>query len=135
MVGKVQHLRLVNGDEIIGNVLRKDKKGVLVDHPLIVVQRDDDDGKMVALMRYMPYSENTCCEFVPTHIIAFADLHPEIVKYYDLSLKINKNSQKATLEYIRHANQMMEQSLYSKPLIMSDEKMAHVIIPSSNTIN
>lgn len=132
---KVQHLRLINGDELIGIVVKSDTKSVTVDQPLVVTYQSgkNDNREYVALVKYLPYSLDNFCKIQKDHVIAVSDLHPDIERYYELSLLATQKYQDSTLDYIRYANQMMEQRLFNA-IMMDSDKIGH-ITQSSNTVN
>ena len=127
----VQHIRLINGDEIIAFILEDTKSFLTVDHPLVVVEIMDDQGSSIALQKYLPYAKEKVCRLQRSHIIACTDLHPEIEKYYYLSLRLNRRTEDQTLKSIRQTNHMMEQLLIGQTLNLSD-KAIH-LQPSNNT--
>jgi hypothetical protein len=132
MEPKIQHLRLINGDEIIGVVLNESKTSILVDQPLVVFQQESENGSFLALRKYIPYSSENIINLQRGHVIATTDLHKDIIKYYFLSLKVSKYQDDIVLKSIQNTNYMLEQLLASKNIDISD-KMIHVT-PGTSTI-
>lgn len=133
---RVQHLRLINGDEIIGFVIGESENAITVDHPLVVVRVNDENGSYTALQRYIPFAKEKIVHFQKMHVIATTDLHPEIEKYYFLSLKLNANDNRM-LSFIRDANLNMEQAMINNAISIAnnlDSKIAH-IVPGTESKN
>ena len=88
----IQHIRLINGDEIIGDVISVSEKTITIDNPLHVEERVNDMGYAgIVLTKYIPFSQYKVCELQKQHVITTTELDPAVQKYYYLSLKINKN--------------------------------------------
>jgi len=104
----VKHIRLVNGNELIGEVLFEDEDFVLIDGPLLVNEMESDLGSALMLNPYIPYSQNTCCQIKTDHIVTVTDLHPVMIKHYTLSLKATNRLNQKILDEIDRVNQTME---------------------------
>lgn len=114
MEESIKHLRLINGDEIIGVVLDENDMFICVDHPLVVCQQQTDAGAFVVLKKFLPYTKENIINFQRNHVIASADLHQDIINYYYLSLRLSKLSDDITLKTIRNNNMYIEQMLNSR---------------------
>jgi hypothetical protein len=123
----LQHIRLINGDEIIGETEETDT-GVIVHNPLTVEQMFSDDGtQRMVLMNYVPFSETKSCEILRTQIITRGDVHSEIKRYYYYSLKIAwQYDYNMLLELEKVNNRMLENT---------SEKMEDDFSFTSNTIH
>jgi len=135
-VPAVNHIRLINGDEIIGFILGETDTHITVDHPLVVVTVTDDNGTYTALKRYVPFAKEKLIHFQKGHVIATTDLHPEIEKYYFLSLKLNSMDTKL-ISHIQKANQTMEQTLINSSISRAnnlEDKLIH-IVPGTESKN
>jgi hypothetical protein len=109
----IKHLRLINGDEIIGDVhnhLDLTVPTVDVENPLMVQERQTERGTTaIVLLRYIPFALNKTITLQRSHIIATTELHPSIKKYYHNSLTVNGEFEKDMIASIDQANEMMEQ--------------------------
>ena len=128
---KIQHLRLINGDEVIGAVLGENDGNITVDHPLVVCAEHTEQGSYLALKKFLPYSKENIINFQKGHVISVTDLHDDIIKYYFLSLRYSKISEDSTLKSIQSLNDSFEQMLTSQPVNLLDK--LHHIVPGTNT--
>lgn len=109
MTQNIQHMRLINGEEIVADILTETEYSVVVDNPMMVEERKDENGSSLILTKYIPFSKNKVCELNKSHIITFNQLHPELIRYYYNSLKFNDKSEMKMVEEITRVNHLMEQ--------------------------
>lgn len=128
---KVQHIRLINGDEIIGSVLGEGSDNITVDHPLVVCVETTEGGSYLALKKYLPYSKENIINLQKGHVIAVADLHSDIIKYYFLSLRYSKLNEDNALKTIQALNDSIERALDNQTISLNDK--LHHIVPGTNT--
>lgn len=132
---KILHLRLINGEELISKVIDSNDQHFVLESPLVVEEVADDYGKFLVLLRYLPYAQNKQCEIDRRHVLVTTELHPEMEKYYFLSLRTNQRSEQKTLDYIRMANQKIEQALTSSVSSPAVDQRVEATHPVSNTIH
>jgi hypothetical protein len=106
----IKHIRLINGEEIIGNVISNTKTKIVVSEPLLVDQNDE----YVILTSYLPFSNPNQCDILKSHIITQSYLHPEMIRYYYYSLKFVNKKDMVMLQEIHKVNSMMQASLLSE---------------------
>jgi hypothetical protein len=137
MTEEIRHLRLINGDEVIGKIVNRLEKSILVQNPYMVVET----STQVMLSKFVPFSENQTIELKNDHIIACTELHEEMVRYYRNSIMLGKSSSMMALEGLAKVNDAMEQYIYeggtddqtfSMPSKELTEKATH---QSSNTVH
>jgi hypothetical protein len=130
MSHNIQHIRLINGDEIIGDVLDIYLDKVLISCPLIVTERMSTTGKpATVLTKYLPFSSNEVCEISLSHIIVIADIHEEMMKFYFHSLRISNEYEEQMLSQVKEANIRMEASM------MDDVAINNGTSSSSNSLH
>ena len=130
MSHNIQHIRLINGDEIIGDVLDIYLDKVLISCPLFVTERMSTTGKpATVLTKYLPFSSNEMCEISLSHIIVIADIHEEMMKFYFHSLKISNEYEEQMLSQVKEANIRMEASM------MDDVAINNGTSSSSNSLH
>ena len=106
----IKHIRLINGEEIIGNIIGQTKTKWIISEPLLVDQNED----YVVLNSYLPFSDPNQCEISKSHIITMAYLHPEMIRYYYYSLKFVVKKDRIMLQEIHKVNSHMQASLLSE---------------------
>lgn len=125
----VQHLRLINGEEIVGDVIEKTDNLVMIHNPMLIEEKKDELGSILILTKYIPFNKSKQCEVLRTHIITFTDLHPELVKYYYNSIEMNISVEERMIDEIKRVNTMMERVLeeqsHSDPKVPLDMRMVH----------
>lgn len=82
-------LLLTNGDEVFGDLLGENDRGVDLDNALVANYTTIDGGPTIIFRKYCAYSNNFDIFFKREHIVAvFKDLRDEVIKSYQLSLKL-----------------------------------------------
>lgn len=108
------HIRLVNGEEVIGALANKTDSSLFISHPLVVDQVAGDDGKYrIVLNNYLPFADEKICEFINPHIISVTNLHPEVERYYSLSLKMAERYDSLMLNEIKNNNDAIDDYISS----------------------
>ena len=112
MTQNIQHIRLINGDELIGDVLDVYLDKILISCPLIVTERMSSTGKPATILtKYLPFSSNEICEIALSHTITMTDIHEEMKKFYFHSLRISHEYEEQMLSQVKEANIRMEASM------------------------
>ena len=112
MTENIQHIRLINGEELIGDIIDYYDNKILVSQPLLVNERLSPSGKSaIVLTKYVPFSTSNVCEILNNHIITVTDIHEEMVKYYHYSLRFAYVHEENMIKDIKTVNTMMEASL------------------------
>jgi hypothetical protein len=148
----VKHIRLINGDEIIGELFKLKKDEVLIKKPMVVSEREDEATKIstVVLSKYVLFEEEKAISFRRDHIITLTDVLDEIRSYYYNSLEYNKRFVEPLVQAeIVKVNEVMSAVLqqHTNELLMGemepsddlvDEVKANVkvvYVPFSNTVH
>lgn len=129
MTQNIQHLRLINGEEIVGDIIAETETTIVMDNPLQVEERREEGGSSLVLTKYIPFSKTQICELAKSHIITFNELHPELIRYYYNSLKFNHSSEMKMIDEIYRVNLVMEEMLDQKTALKSD----HLVNMSKGT--
>jgi len=112
----VQHMRLINGEEIVADIISETEWSVTVDTPLMIEERKDESGASALIMtKYIPFSIDNRCELSKDHIITFSNLHPELIKYYHNSILFNGKSESKIVAEICRVNVLMEEIMMEEP--------------------
>jgi len=119
MPENIQHMRLINGEEIVADIISETKWTVTVDMPLMIEERKDENGASALIMtKYIPFAVDSKCELSKEHIITFSQLHPELIKYYKNSIVFNGRSEQKIVDEIGRVNLLMEE-------IMMEQEFDH----------
>lgn len=130
MTQNIQHIRLINGDEIIGDILDVYENTILISCPLIVSEKRTSTGSTSTILtRYLPFSSNDICEISKTHIITITDIHEEMIKFYYHSLRISYEYEEQMIAQVKDANIRMEASM------MDDVAISNKTSSSSNSLH
>lgn len=86
----VSIVKLVNGTEIVGDVLANDEQVVIVNDPLQINYRQKANSTLpsISLHRFNPFSNSTCMCFNNRDVLSVDSPLPGMVKYYDVSMKV-----------------------------------------------
>jgi hypothetical protein len=138
--GDIIHLRLVNADEIIGELDYIDEKEIALKKPLVVSEREDPDSKVSTIMlsKYVLFEDNIAIPFSRNHVVTSTNVLDEIKRYYYNSLEFNeKYSEPSIKKEISRINDMMETMLLGKPVAdpIEDDQIRIIFTPSSNTLH
>lgn len=120
MTQNIQHLRLINGEEIVGDIIAETDTIVILDNPLQVEERKEESGTVLVLSKYIPFAKNQICELAKSHIITFNELHPELIRYYYNSLKLNESSEMKMIDEISRVNLVMEEIIDQDKILSKD---------------
>jgi hypothetical protein len=124
MSENIQHIRLINGEEIIGDIIDYYDNKLLISCPLVVSEKMTPGGKSaIVLTKYMPFATTNICEISTNHIITTTDLHEEMIRYYHHSLRFSFVHEENMIKEIQSVNIMMEASLmdsYSNSIKSND---------------
>lgn len=138
-MSEVIHIRLINQDEIIGQIYTEDDTRVFIRNPLIVEEKIDakTNQSMVVLSRYILFHD-VPIEFKKTHIVTFSGVLPEIEDYYFNSLEYNRKIiEPKILGEIRRINATMVSYLTDE----EEDEIETMTVPvehlvlSSNTVH
>lgn len=85
-------IKLTNGVEIIGNVIRRGADSVTVEDPLQINyrQRMDMSPPTVSLYRFNPFAKNTVHTLGTVNVLSLAEPMDGLVKYYSATLNTIK---------------------------------------------
>jgi hypothetical protein len=112
MTQNIQHIRLINGEEIIGDILDVYIDKVLISSPLLVTARTNSSGKEATILtRYLPFTTNDVCEISLNHIITMTDIHEEMKRFYYHSLRVANEYEERMISNVKQANMDMESAL------------------------
>lgn len=107
----VHHLRLINGEEIVGDILGSDKSTITILNPLLIEEKKDESGSVLVLTKYIPFNKVQKCTLQKSHVITLGELHPELERYYSNSLKFSHQTERNMIKEISRVNILMEEAL------------------------
>jgi hypothetical protein len=109
----IKHIRLINGEEVIAEVLEPlDSQTVCVTNPMLVSEQSTDDGGYQAvLVSYVPFSVSKTIFLKNDHIITISDLHKEMERHYHYSLKLTCIANTRMIKQIAAVNDAMQSAL------------------------
>lgn len=154
MVAKspVKHIRLVNGDELIGELFKLKRDEVLIKKPMVVSEKEDEKTKVstVVLSKYVLFEEEKAISFRRDHIVTLTDVIDEISSYYYNSLEYNRRFVEPLVHAeITKVNEVMETVLaqHADVLLLGNmeptddlmddvkQNVKVVYVPFSNTVH
>lgn len=123
MTENIQHIRLINGDEIIGDIINETDSTVIVDSPMIVEERTDKNGSTgIVLNKFIPFAKENLCVFLKSHIICSSDLNDVVKRYYYNSLMFSDKMTSRLIKDLEFVNTLMETQFDDQRLQNSIEK-------------
>lgn len=152
--GEVIHLRLINADEIIGELDKIEDEKIYLRKPMIVDEREDPKSKTVSIVltRYLLCDKSISIPFRSEHIITQTGVLPEISEFYFNSLEYNERfMEPQILSDIEKTNTAMREFLEEDSEVLANkilnvldqlegtketkDDLRIVMVPSSNTIH
>ena len=128
----VKHFRLVNTEELLGELINTTNDNYSIKNPFIVV----DGPSQIVLQKYVPFSEDQTIEIKKIHVITIAELHPEMIRYYYNSIDLGKNQSHLSLRGLEKINDEMEEYIYSSRISPNSICYEDVITHSlANTVH
>ena len=123
MTENIQHIRLINGDEIIGDIINETDSTVIVDSPMIVEERTDKNGSTgIVLNKFIPFAKENLCVFLKSHIICSSDLNDVVKRYYYNSLMFSDKMTSRLIKDLEFVNTLMETQFDDQRMQNSIEK-------------
>lgn len=121
MEENIQHIRLVNGEELLADILDQYNDKILVSCPLLVTEKTNPTGKVTTvLIKYLPFSSNNICEISMDHVITITEIHEEMVRYYHHSLRMANIYQNNMIKEVETVNILMESSMMDSHATVDD---------------
>lgn len=128
-MSQIRHIRLLNGDEIFGEILLESDKSITIQSPLVAADHINQDGmEVIALVPYLPFSEedNDVCEISCDKIITYCSVHEIVEEHYRLSLHMCDKAYNQQLMKIAEVNRFMQESMMLDE--MNDQDLISVSI-------
>lgn len=135
----IVHLRLVNGDEILCQILRKDKTFITVKDALVVdeVKENETGRSSIFLSKYTLTGDDTV-KLKLDHVVTMTNVASEIEDYYKNSVEYSKNIIEPTkLSEIAKVSSMLS-TINKQPEIIvlkTSNVGSYPYSPSSNSVN
>lgn len=108
---EVRHIRLTNGDEIIGELIETTNNQLMISKPMVVSEREDPNTNIstIILSKYVLFDNDSVIPFNRSHVITCTDVLPEIRKYYYNSVEFNNRFTESIIRReISRINSLME---------------------------
>lgn len=106
----IRHFRIINGDEVIGEIEKETSIELSIKNPLVVVEMPE----IITLAKYVPFSENQTINIKKSHIIAITEIHEEMIRYYKNTLILSKDSSLLSIKGLSNVNEQMEDYLANR---------------------
>lgn len=114
-MSNIQHIRLINGEEIIGDIVSEDDCQIWVEGALAVQSASTTSGRSaVVLNKFVPFSNSNLCCLSRQHIICTSELHDVIKQYYHNSLYFSVQSTNSLIEELIEVNTIMEDAIFEQ---------------------
>jgi hypothetical protein len=113
----VHHIRLLNGDEIIGELVETTNSELLISKPMVVSEKEDPNTNIstIILSKYVLFEDDSAIPFQRNHVVTCTKVLPEIKKYYYNSVEFNNRfSEPVIRKEISRINNLMEGMLKAK---------------------
>jgi len=82
----IEHIHMINSDEVFGAVIEETDNGILINNPLCVVEADNGEGYTnLAFVSYLPFSLEKKIFIKNEHILLRSRVTPEMNMFYALS--------------------------------------------------
>lgn len=135
----VFHIRLINGDEILTEIVNEDTTaGIICLHPYVIEELKSETGhSTIILSKYLltPDTENALL-LKRDHIVTKTSVHDEIIKYYENSKIYNKQIEEQKIAEIKRVNDVLvgiNNQIQEKVIIKNVEK--NRVHAGSNTVH
>lgn len=114
MTRNVCLIKIINGDEVIGEICKDTAKQLSILEPMVVEESiNESTGRSTMLLTsYNPFEDDSLFVLSKQHVLAVIPVKDEIVRYYDNSRTFNKMFVTKKLEsQIRDVNEQMEKQM------------------------
>jgi hypothetical protein len=140
--GKPIHIRLINSDEIIGELQETTNDNIIIKKPMVVSEITDPktNHTNVVLSKYVLFDNNEDVTLSRNHIITMTGVLKEIGEFYYNSIEFNAiHLEPKIVSNIASVNQNMRnylnQSVEEVVVSNAGDKLAINYHPISNTIH
>lgn len=135
----VFHIRLLNGDEILTEIIDTTKTTIDVNDPYVLDEVKSSSGQTtIILTKYLLTKDNkNAVRLNRNHIITISEAHEEIERYYQNSRTFNKDIETQKIQEIKRVNDLMEGILNTNQdvIVLKNVHKDRVIDYSSNTVH
>ena len=129
-------VKLVSGEEIIGDVLHVDCEVMILKNPLSVGEMESEGESAIVLQPFITFDTSSQVTLNNKHVIAYSKAYPEMQQYYDLSLEVSIRYETRRLENLRVTNELMIERLTDSIEELSyEESIGKILHKGTNTIN
>ncbi len=145
MQKEIYHLRLTNGDEIIGHFLgESERQGIVIKTPMSMADSPHRDGSGLILTRYTSFDENEVVEFRSEHVISVNPVIDEMAEYYNLSVRYtDRIAQRMVKDELKEVNSTLRALLFNvekaEELVaegkLHPDEQKIIYIPEANTLH
>lgn len=121
------HIRLVNGDELIGELESTSNTEIMLKRPMLVSEVTDEKTKIatIVLSKYILFDDDQVFPFSKTHIVTQTNILDEIKSYYYNSIEYNSKFVEPVIrQELSKVNKVMENILRAASLPL-DETIIH----------
>lgn len=131
MTDNICVIKLLQGIELIGDVVVDTKVKILLDCPMLITEKMNmETGYKVTMFdRFIIFSDDNFFHIKKNQILYMLPVNEEVKKYYYHSLKYGENTKNKILGDISSINYNMEQYMLEESFGVSD------YVESSNTVH
>lgn len=129
-------IKLINGEELIANVIHEDKNVYIFREPMAIEQRALASGGTIdVLVNYVNMANTFDVEIKKSHVLCVTLVDKKYDKYYEISKTYHaKHVRPNLLEEVTKVTDAMEEVLYSS-VKLKDSKIVSTSLASNNTIH
>ena len=130
MTENIQHFRLINGDEIIGDLINQSPEYYYIDNPMVVddwIDQQAGEGGIV-LNRFCTFSRENFVAISYDHVISMVPTDPSVSKFYYESIKYASKSTDRLFKRLEDVADSISESMEPKkpvPYIHKGSKATH----------
>lgn len=129
MKDNIYHIKLINGDDILGAVVSEDEKFAYISDPMKISESGENGFTSMILNKYMPFSQEPIINIPISYIMVIKKIDPDFAIYYHRTLEYHqKYITRLTHDNIVEANITMER-------LLSDENDQFVKTAKSRNVD
>lgn len=117
MTENIRYIRLVTGDELVGDVISNGDGYYQITDPMVLDDmQDSSTGKIgIVLNKYCPFSEDDYVSIRESDVVCSTSVHPIVKEYYYQSVRYSDKFMSNILNQLEAVVQIMNNSSVSDP--------------------
>lgn len=116
MTENLQHFRLINGDEVLGDLINNSSSYYYINDPMVIDDWYDQSGGQggIILNRFCTFSDDNFVAINQNHVVSMVPVSDNVKEYYYQSVKLSTRASSRLFEQLSDAAETIKVSMEPK---------------------